>query len=66
MKKIVRNMSTAESRNFWETAERAASEVGQWPAWKRAGINVAQLRREPRESVVVSAAKRGQQSSRTK
>ena len=49
MKKIVRNMSTAESRNFWESAERGASEVQSWPAWKRAGINVAPLREEPRE-----------------
>lgn len=49
MKKIVRNMATAENRTFWETAERAAPEVQQWPAWKRAGINVAQVREQPRE-----------------
>ncbi len=48
MKKILRNMSTAESRNFWETAERSAAEVETWPAWKRAGINVAPVRDEPR------------------
>lgn len=48
MKKILRNMSTEESRNFWETAERSAAEVETWPAWKRAGINVAPLRDEPR------------------
>lgn len=44
MKKIVRNMSTVESRAFWETAERAAHEIQQWPAWKRSGINVSQSR----------------------
>jgi hypothetical protein len=49
VKKIVRNMSTAESRTFWETAERTARETQKWPAWKRAGINVAQVRQEPRE-----------------
>lgn len=49
MKKIVRNMSTPESRAFWQSAERNAIEVRTWPAWRRAGINEAQLRREPRE-----------------
>lgn len=49
MKKIVRNMATAESKKFWEAAEGAAPEVQQWPLWKRAGINVAQVRKAPRE-----------------
>jgi hypothetical protein len=49
MKKIVRNMATADSKAFWESAERTASEVQQWPAWKRAGINVSQVREKPRE-----------------
>jgi len=40
MKKIVRNMSTSESRELWEGIERFSIEVHQWPAWKRAGINV--------------------------
>ena len=48
VKKIVRNMSTEESRKFWEAAERTAAEVETWPAWKRAGINVVQVRGEPR------------------
>jgi hypothetical protein len=48
VKKIVRNMSTPESREFWEGIERSSIEVRQWPAWKRAGINVSQFRREPR------------------
>lgn len=52
MKKIVRNMSTDESRAFWQTAERAAQEIENWPAWKRAGINVAQFRGEPRHVTV--------------
>lgn len=58
MKKIVRNMSTAESRSFWETAERAASEVQEWPMWKRAGINVAQVREEPTVPSDASQAER--------
>jgi hypothetical protein len=48
MKKILRNMSTEESRVFWESAERTAAVVEQWPAWKRAGINVVQVRSEER------------------
>jgi hypothetical protein len=49
VKKIVRNMSTSASRTFWESAERGASEIEEWPAWRRAGINVAPLREQPRE-----------------
>jgi len=45
---IVRNMSTPECREFWESAERAAAEAETWPDWKRAGINVAQQRSVPR------------------
>lgn len=48
-KKIARNMSTAESRAFWESAERIAAEVDQWPDSKRAGINVTQFRKQPRD-----------------
>lgn len=46
MKKILRNMSTEESRVFWKSAESTAAEVEQWPAWKRAGINVVHIRKE--------------------
>ena len=49
LKKIVRNLSTPESRAFWATAEESAREVQTWPDWKRAGINVASLRSVPRE-----------------
>lgn len=56
MKKIVRNMTTAESRAFWETAEKSAPEVQEWPAWKRAGINVADAREQPRETAVLASA----------
>jgi hypothetical protein len=48
MKKLVRNMSTDDNRAFWESAQKAAAEVRMWPDWKRAGINVAQVRAEPR------------------
>jgi uncharacterized small protein (TIGR04563 family) len=47
-KKIVRNMSTPEMRELWRTAEDNAAEVATWPAWKRAGLNVSQLRDKPR------------------
>jgi hypothetical protein len=50
VKKIVRNMSTPESRAFWERIERSALEIQHWPAWRRAGINVSQFRQEPREA----------------
>lgn len=49
MSRIVRNLATDESRDFWSKAEKAAAEVEAWPAWKRAGINVAELRTEARE-----------------
>jgi uncharacterized small protein (TIGR04563 family) len=48
-KKIVRNVSTPESREFWRSAEESAREVATWPDWKRAGINASQLRDTPRE-----------------
>lgn len=48
MKKLVRNMSTDESKSFWESAEKQAHQVESWPVWKRAGINVALERPEPR------------------
>jgi hypothetical protein len=60
MKKILRNLSTDEGRNFWQTAERAAAPVEAWPAWKRAGINEAQLRQEPRQDSEASTAEQGQ------
>ena len=47
MKKLVRNLSTPESREFWAGIERSSAEVQQWPSWKRAGINESQLRRSP-------------------
>lgn len=42
MKKIVRNMSSDDTRAFWSSVEDSAREVAGWPAWRRAGINVAQ------------------------
>ena len=54
MKKIVRNMATAEDRMFWERAQKGALQVEEWPAWKRAGINVSQVRQEPREMPVTA------------
>lgn len=49
MKKIVRDLSTEQSRSFWAGAEEASKEVITWPDWKRAGINTAQVRPEPRD-----------------
>jgi hypothetical protein len=50
MTKLQRNLSTPESRAFWEKAERTGAEVESWPDWKRAGINYAPQRREPRST----------------
>jgi hypothetical protein len=50
MKRIVRNLMTNESRDFWSAAEKVAAEVDAWPSWKKAGINVAELRTEAREA----------------
>ena len=41
-------MSTPKSREFWEGIEKAAAEPASWPDWKRAGINVSDVRSEPR------------------
>lgn len=48
MSKIVRRMDTPTARAFWKSAEESAQEVATWPDWKRAGINVAQVRPTPR------------------
>lgn len=49
MTRLTRNISTPAAREWWASAERAAPEVESWPAWKRAGINVADQRSEARE-----------------
>ena len=46
MKKIVRNMDTESSQEFWNSAEENAAEVRMWPDWKRAGINVSDMRQD--------------------
>jgi len=38
--KIIRNMSTPESRKFWEEVEKSAAETALWLAWKKAGIEL--------------------------
>jgi hypothetical protein len=38
---VYRNMSTPEARAFWEPSA-LAKDVDNWPAWKRAGINVVE------------------------
>jgi hypothetical protein len=38
--KIIRNLSTKESKTFWSSAEVVAAQVQDWPASRRAGINV--------------------------
>lgn len=48
MSKIIRNLSTPEGRAFWKSVEKSAAEVLTWPDWKRAGINVSDLRDTPR------------------
>jgi len=66
MSRIVRNLATDESRDFWSKAEKSAAEVETWPAWRRAGINVADLRTEAREVPELATAttdKKGQSGS---
>lgn len=49
MTSLRKNLSTPEHRAFWAGVEKSAAEVETWPAWKRAGINVAAVRETPRE-----------------
>ena len=44
MSKIYRNETTAEGKIFWDSTVKAVTQVQNWPASKRAGINVSQLR----------------------
>lgn len=34
-KKLRKNLSTPESRKFWEDVKKSANEVKKWPKWKR-------------------------------
>lgn len=34
--KLIRNLDTPESREFWRRVQEAAKETAKWPAWKRA------------------------------
>jgi hypothetical protein len=38
--KLVRDKSTPERRAFWDSIKKTAEEIKDWPAWKRAGINI--------------------------
>lgn len=42
MKKIVRNMSNETSKAFWDSVEKTAALVDEWPEWKKGGIEVQQ------------------------
>lgn len=55
---IKRNLSTPKARAFWASAEANAADVETWPAWKRAGINVASTRSEPRASLSEDVGRR--------
>jgi hypothetical protein len=35
MSNLKKKKDDEESKRFWETAEKAAREVAEWPAWKR-------------------------------
>ena len=54
MKKIVRKLSTDKNREFWESAIKASAVLESWPTWKRAGINVASVRKEARPVEVLT------------
>jgi hypothetical protein len=58
MTRIVRNLTTDESREFWATAEKVAAQVDEWPSWKKAGINVADLRTEARQAPELESSTR--------
>jgi hypothetical protein len=38
--KLIRDKSTPERRAFWDSIKKTAEEIKDWPAWKRAGINI--------------------------
>jgi hypothetical protein len=44
MKKILRNLTTEEGRNFWDWIETVSKKVETWPPSARAGINVSLYR----------------------
>lgn len=44
MAKIYRDEKTALGKSFWQSAEKAAEPVREWPSWRRAGINVSLTR----------------------
>jgi hypothetical protein len=60
MKKIIRNLASDANKAFWKDAETVATEVRSWPDWKRAGINVSNVRTD------VKAAAGEKDSTRTK
>lgn len=64
MTKLVRDLSTPENREYWRRMEETARKVESWPDWKRAGINVAQLRSQPRTSPEEDAAARKEVAER--
>ncbi|MFO0568165.1 MAG: hypothetical protein U0263_21070 [Polyangiaceae bacterium] len=53
-KRIIRDLSTAETQAFWASAERIAAQAEAWPASKRAGINVAETRAAPPDEAGVA------------
>ncbi len=63
MKKILRNLSTERSKAFWESAVKVAAQVDEWPASKRAGINVSVVRTTSPKKPDVSAESGGQPTS---
>lgn len=57
MSKIYRNVTTSKGQQFWKSAQEAAAPVRDWPAWRRAGINVSTTRTEQSSSAPSKARK---------
>lgn len=56
MTKIIRNMSTPEARDYWDSVKKIAAEAEKLPAERRAGINVSATRTSVNaEAAIVSS-----------
>lgn len=40
MSKLTRNTSDEQSRAFWDSVDKGASEIANAPQWMKAGINI--------------------------
>ena len=45
--KLARQLDTEERRQYWQSVERTARQVEQWPAWRRGGVDVVSAVKDP-------------------